>query len=44
MNRGGSGPNLRRMSTANLAVILLMIVVFALAILLPFPRGAEDEG
>ena len=31
-------------SYANLAVILLMIVVFALAILLPFPRGAEDEG
>ena len=30
-------------SYANLAVILLMIVVFALAIWLPFPHGEEDE-
>ena len=30
-------------SYANLAVILLMIVVFALAIWLPFPGVAEDE-
>jgi hypothetical protein len=30
-------------SYANLAVILLMIAVFALAIWLPFPRGEEEE-
>ena len=30
-------------SYANLAVILLMIAVFALAIWLPFPRGDKDE-
>ena len=30
-------------SYANLAVILLMIAVFALAIWLPFPHGEEDE-
>jgi len=30
-------------SYANLAVILLMIAVFALAIWLPFPRGAEEQ-
>ena len=30
-------------SYANLAVVLLMIGVFALAIWLPFPRGEEDE-
>ena len=30
-------------SYANLAVILLMIAVFALAIWLPFPHGEEGE-
>jgi len=30
-------------SYANLAVILLMIAVFAIAIWLPFPHGEEDE-
>jgi hypothetical protein len=30
-------------SAANLAVILAMIVVFALAIVLPFPRDRGDE-
>jgi hypothetical protein len=30
-------------SYANLAVVLLMIAVFALAIWLPFPHGEEDE-
>jgi hypothetical protein len=30
-------------SYANLAVVLLMIAVFALAIWLPFPRGAEEK-
>jgi hypothetical protein len=30
-------------SYANLAVILLMIAVFALAIWLPFPGGGEDS-
>jgi hypothetical protein len=30
-------------SYANLAVILLMIAVFALAIWLPFPHGEEEE-
>ena len=29
-------------SAANLAVIVAMIVVFALAIALPFPHGEED--
>ncbi len=26
-------------STANLLVIILMVIVFALAVLLPFPKG-----
>jgi hypothetical protein len=30
-------------SYANLAVILLMIAVFALAIWLPFPHGTEED-
>lgn len=30
-------------SVANLAVILLMIVVFVLAVLLPFPGGSGNE-
>jgi hypothetical protein len=30
-------------SYANLAVIVLMLIVFGLAIWLPFPRGAEDD-
>lgn len=30
-------------SVANLTVILLMIVVFALAVLLPFPGGSGGE-
>jgi hypothetical protein len=30
-------------SAANLAVIVAMIVVFALAIALPFPRDPDDE-
>jgi hypothetical protein len=30
-------------SYANLAVIGLMIAVFVLALLLPFPHGAEDD-
>jgi hypothetical protein len=30
-------------SYANLAVIVLMIVVFALAIWVPFPYGGEDD-
>jgi hypothetical protein len=31
-------------SVANLVVIILMIVVFALALLLPFPGGGRSEG
>jgi hypothetical protein len=30
-------------SYANLAVVVLMIAVFALAIWLPFPHGEDDE-
>jgi hypothetical protein len=30
-------------SVANLTVIVLMIVVFVLAVLLPFPGGSGDE-
>jgi hypothetical protein len=30
-------------SYANLAVVLLMIAVFALAIWLPFPRGEDED-
>jgi hypothetical protein len=32
------------MSVANIVVILLMIVVFIAAILLPFPRGRDADG
>ena len=42
INLGGSGHYIHwgfiQMSVANLVVILLMLVVFVLAILLPFPR------
>lgn len=42
INLGGTGHYLHwgfiEISVANLVVILLMIVVFILAILLPFPR------
>ena len=42
INLGGSGHYIHwgfiQMSVANLVVILLMIVVFVVAILLPFPR------
>jgi mannose/fructose/N-acetylgalactosamine-specific phosphotransferase system component IIC len=30
-------------SVANLTVILLMILVFVLAVILPVPRGRRDE-
>ena len=30
-------------SVANLTVIILMIVVFVLAVLLPFPGGRKDD-
>jgi len=33
-----------QITLANLLVIILMIVVFALAILLPFPRHDHDQG
>jgi hypothetical protein len=32
-----------QMSVGNLIVIALMVVVFVLAIALPFPRGKEDR-
>jgi hypothetical protein len=31
-----------QISLANLIVIVLMVVVFILALLLPFPRGRDD--
>ncbi len=31
------------LSVANVIVIVLMLVVFALAILLPFPHGKQEE-
>lgn len=48
INLGGSGKYIHwgfiQISVANLVVILLMIVVFVLAILLPFPRhGKRDK-
>jgi hypothetical protein len=30
-------------SVANLAVIILMVIVFVAALFLPFPRGEEDQ-
>jgi len=32
------------MSVANVVVVLLMIAVFIVAILLPFPRGHDVDG
>ncbi|MDQ2837313.1 MAG: hypothetical protein M3Y89_07820 [Actinomycetota bacterium] len=32
-----------QISLANLIVIVLMLVVFALALILPFPRGLDDQ-
>jgi hypothetical protein len=48
INLGGTGHYVHwgfiQISVANLVVILLMIVVFVLAILLPFPRhGGRDR-
>jgi ABC-type proline/glycine betaine transport system permease subunit len=48
VNLGGSGNYIHwgfiQISVANLVVILLMIAVFVLAILLPFPRhGRRDK-
>jgi len=47
VNLGGTGHYLHwgfiQISVANLVVILLMIVVFILAILLPFPRRKGDR-
>jgi hypothetical protein len=33
-----------QISAANLIVIVLMLVIFALAILLPFPKGGRKKG
>lgn len=48
VNLGGTGHYVHwgfiQLSVANLVVILLMVVVFALAIVLPFPRrGGRDR-
>ena len=47
VNLGGSGHYVHwgfiQMSVANLVVILLMILVFLLAIALPFPRHKERD-
>jgi len=47
VNLGGTGHYLHwgfiQISVANLVVILLMIVVFILAILLPFPKRKGDR-
>ena len=47
VNLGGSGRYVHwgfiQISVANLVVILLMILVFLLAILLPFPRHKERD-
>lgn len=32
-----------QISLANLVVILLMLVIFALAVIVPFPQGRHDE-
>jgi hypothetical protein len=33
-----------QISVPNLVVIVLMIVLFVLALLLPFPKGRDEEG
>jgi hypothetical protein len=47
VNLNGSGHYIHwgfiQMSVANLVVILLMILVFVLAIVLPFPRRKERD-
>jgi hypothetical protein len=47
VNLGGNGRYVHwgfiQISVANLVVILLMIVVFVLAILVPFPRNKERD-
>jgi hypothetical protein len=47
VNLNGSGNYIHwgfiQMSVANLVVILLMILVFILAIVLPFPRRKERD-
>lgn len=48
VNLGGTGHYIHwgfiQLSVANLVLILLMVVVFVLAILLPFPRrGGRDQ-
>jgi hypothetical protein len=47
INLNGSGRYIHwgfiQMSLANLVIIILMIVVFVLAILLPFPRRKGDR-
>jgi hypothetical protein len=47
VNLNGSGRYIHwgfiQISVANLVVILLMILVFILAILLPFPRRKEHD-
>ena len=47
VNLGGAGKYVHwgfiQMSVANLVVIILMIVVFVLAILLPFPKRKGDR-
>jgi len=47
VNLGGTGHYLHwgfiQISVANLVVIILMIVVFILAILLPFPKRKGDR-
>jgi ABC-type proline/glycine betaine transport system permease subunit len=47
INLGGTGHYIHwgfiQMSVANLVLILLMIVVFVLAIVLPFPRHRRDR-
>jgi hypothetical protein len=47
INLGGTGKYVHwgfiQISVANLVVILLMVVVFVLAILLPFPKRKGDR-
>lgn len=47
INLGGTGHYVQwgfiQISVANLVIILLMILVFVLAILLPFPRHGRRE-
>ncbi|MFF9482766.1 hypothetical protein [Streptomyces sp. NPDC014733] len=44
---GGAGHYIHwgvvQISAANLAVIALMVIVFVLALLLPFPRGRQQR-